>query len=202
MGSNSKETRYDEYLAKLELEYFFPDLFKNLEIKDKPDLIGDDVGVEVTIAINHKNLEMDSLYSKIGTNKLKSEKKAIKKIEEYGGVLKGGILSHPVMNDDFINISNSFRGKLEKLNSGDYHILDNMYIFISDWIFADKKMLNLGLEEAMRIQNKYETHFKALIVRVPSYLYFMDLNKGTYRIIKYNSEIQCKLSNEAAKQCN
>ena len=58
---------YDECYAKIILETFFPELFHNLEIKDKPDLIDTQhkIGIEVTNATSKKEREILSLSSRI-----------------------------------------------------------------------------------------------------------------------------------------
>lgn len=63
----SDETAYEEIYARLVLEYFMPDCFNNLIIKDKPDLQGRNIGIEVTTAVPRRNLELDGIYSKLNS---------------------------------------------------------------------------------------------------------------------------------------
>lgn len=195
-------TLYDEIYAKLFLEYFMPNCFKGLKRKDKPDLQGRNIGIEVTTAIPRQNLEMDNLYSKLNTGQVKEEKAVLNRIKKNGGQLKNGILSHPVMNDNFKNVLSAHKNKLDKLNSGNYTIFENQCLFITDWILASEEMLNQTLNDFVSQQQKYKVKFDLIIVCVPSYLYVFNLMQGEIRIIKYTSDIQYKIANDAAKLIN
>lgn len=85
---------YDECFAKLLLEQQFPDIFKDLELIDKPDLqnIKLDLGIEVTTAIEQNDLELDKLYIGLEYNLVNDRKSVIKKIESLGGKIHNGIL--------------------------------------------------------------------------------------------------------------
>ena len=76
----SEGTLYDEAYAKLVLEYFLPESCENLMMKDKPDLQNATTGIEVTTAISNKSMELDSLYSKLSTGKIKNEAAVIKEL--------------------------------------------------------------------------------------------------------------------------
>ncbi len=51
---NHTKLNYDECCAKLILEELFPKRYHKLALSDKPDLQGEEVGIEVTIANNQK----------------------------------------------------------------------------------------------------------------------------------------------------
>lgn len=196
----SKGTTYDEIYAKLVLEYFMPNCFNDLKRKDKPDLQGRNIGIEVTTAIPRQNLEMDNLYSKLYAGQVKEEKAVLNRIKKNGGQLKKGILSHPGMNDNFKNILSAHKNKLDKLNSGNYTIFENQCLFITDWILASEEMLNQALNDFIIQQQKYKLKFDLIIVCVPSYLYVFNLLQDEFRSIKYTSDIQYKLANDAMRQ--
>lgn len=76
-------TKYDwhECFAKIMLEYVLPKEFHELKIKDKPDLqnILLDIGIEVTTAVDEKDLEMDSLFTYLKSGLTRDKQKVIKK---------------------------------------------------------------------------------------------------------------------------
>lgn len=195
----SEGTLYDEAYAKLVLEYFFPESCKNLVMKDKPDLQNATTGIEVTTAISNKSMELDSLYSKLSSGKIKNEVAVVKRIEGNGGQLKNGILSHPVMNDDFKNILFAHKNKIDKLNSGNYKTFENNFLFIIDHILTDEKMLKQALNDFDKQQQNYKSKFDLIIVCVPSYLYVFDMLQSNIRCIDYPNDIQFKLANNAIK---
>ena len=186
----SDETAYDEIYARLVLEYFMPDYFNNLIRKDKPDLQGRNIGIEVTTAVPRRNLELDGIYSKLNSGVIKNEKAALNRIEKNRGRLQNGILSHPVMNDDFENILTSHKNKLEKLNSGNYTIFKQQCLFITDWILASDEMCKQALDDFVKQQLNYKIKFDVIIVCVPSNLYIFDLMKYNVKCIEYPSDIQ------------
>ena len=55
---------YDECCAKLTLEELFPERYAQLTLADKPDLQGQDVGIEVTVANDPKMQEALNKYKK------------------------------------------------------------------------------------------------------------------------------------------
>lgn len=66
-SSDHTKYRYDECFAKIVLEEFFPNKYKNLIIKDKPDLVDEsnNIGIEVVNAIPTKIHEAESCWMKI-----------------------------------------------------------------------------------------------------------------------------------------
>lgn len=196
----SDGTAYDEIYAKLVLEYFMPYYFNNLARKDKPDLQGRNVGIEVTTAIPRRSLELDGIYAKLNSGTIKNENAALNRIEKNRGQLQNGILSHPVMNDDFENILVAHKNKLEKLNSGNYTFFEHQCLFITDWILASEEMCKQALDDFVNQQQNYKSKFDVIIVCVPSNLYVFNLMKHSIKRIEYPSDIQYFLANKTGKQ--
>ena len=73
---------YHECLAKIVLEALFPNVFMDLELKDKPDLhnIEMKTGIEVTRAFNQKQERNENLFTKIAYGKIRDKEKAIEEI--------------------------------------------------------------------------------------------------------------------------
>lgn len=83
---NHTKLDYWECYAKVVLEHIFPNEFKNIEIKDKPDLQmkNGEYGIEVTRAEFKEQLEAESLYHKISYSEIDNIEKAIKKLKSVG----------------------------------------------------------------------------------------------------------------------
>lgn len=58
------QKRFDEYFAKVVLEYCFPERYHDLKVKDKPDLQGDGLGVEVKNCMPKEDAEAFNLWNK------------------------------------------------------------------------------------------------------------------------------------------
>ena len=57
---------FDEYFAKVVLEFCFPEKFANLQVLDKPDLqSGQDVGIEVTNCMPKEVAEAFNLWHRV-----------------------------------------------------------------------------------------------------------------------------------------
>ena len=73
-----RHTRYswEECYAKVVLEEFFKEKFKDLNIKDKPDLQNEvmSIGIECTVSIDKESIEAENLYSKLTYGKSKKSR--------------------------------------------------------------------------------------------------------------------------------
>lgn len=116
--------KYYECYAKIVLEELWPEEFIDLQLEEKPDLQSNDekYGVEVTIAIDEKQLEAESLYTCISYNRVRNEEYSLKKINKNGCKLVNGILAGRSGTDSFqlILILKAFNDKLNKLNGKEY----------------------------------------------------------------------------------
>ena len=133
LPSNTKY-KWLECFAKLMLERIIFNELNHLNIVDKPDLQNKtmNVGVEVTTAVDKKDLEMERLYTELEYGLIRDVEGASRKINKLGGKIINGILIHPGRTRTFQNIYKSFAGKVVLLNSGNYTIFKHNYIFITD----------------------------------------------------------------------
>lgn len=76
-SSEHTKHKYDECFAKIVLEEFFPNKYKNLIIKDKPDLVDEssNIGIEVVNAIPVELHETESCLMKIQSQMGKNGKR-------------------------------------------------------------------------------------------------------------------------------
>ena len=121
---------YDECRAKLILEEMFPNKYHNLIICDKPDLVGGDVGVEVTTANGEKYEKTVSNW--ISANNCNNIEKFIrykKKASELSGFeYKGGIQVWPNAVSSPDDIKNAIASKIKKVDN--YSELSRLELFI------------------------------------------------------------------------
>lgn len=122
-------TKWDYYecYAKLVLEQFYPNLYKDLKIRDCPDLVdvSKNVGIEVTSAISKRERETVNLWSnsRFEDNAEKRER-AERRLKKLGAKVDGGILVSPGIHYSLFcldqtpmkEIINAVQTKVVKLN--------------------------------------------------------------------------------------
>ena len=192
--------KWEECFAKLILESFLPKEFKKLSLKDKPDLQNEDhnLGIEVTMAVDKIDSELDRLYIGIEYNQVRNKEQAMKKIEKLGGKINRGILIHPGKSRSFSNVKRMLEKKLELLNNKNIKYFKHNYLFVIDELLIhDYELLPL-LTEFMNIQDKYKKKFERIYLYILwGELYEFDLKKQIYKIINVDREQIWKIGNEA-----
>lgn len=144
------QKRFNEYFAKVIIEYCYKDKYPGLIIADKPDLreIKSNVGIEVTYSIEEDRVEALRLKRLIphvnDYTKGKYQKKLdrIRRIHknpnyewEYKGAFENGI------EDSYLKeIFDCVRNKVDKLNSvnANYDELDSYELFINSAVPIDE----------------------------------------------------------------
>lgn len=196
--SDYLKTKYDECYAKIVLEELYPEEFIDLELKDKPDLQMENgkLGIEVVISEDKKDLEAESLYSKIEYGKVRNKGKAIEKIEKLESSYKDGILFSSG-KDSFDLIFGSFNTKINKLNGDGYANFKWNYLFTFSSIIADDRMIKEAIQEMQKIQASKERKFYKVFVLVPGDLYCLDLYNDCYERKPIDSKLQINTSGKA-----
>lgn len=132
---------YFECCAFLVLTEIFPNKYPKLEILDKPDLQGTEVGVEVTIANNRRFQEAQKNWSK--ANNCTDEKKKTKYIErmmQLGVVYTGGVQLWNIPPSSIECVKEAVDTKIEKLKKGGYKRFEyyELFIFADLWMYEEK----------------------------------------------------------------
>lgn len=133
--------RYGECVAKVFLEHYFEERYGVLDIQDKPDLYSpkNDIGIEVTEAIDHKKKEAEKMWSTISyLDDVNEKENHIKQMERLGFPFDSEEIQiwQTPMYEDGINskpydiLFSSLKRKLEKLKSGQYRKCSKYEIFI------------------------------------------------------------------------
>lgn len=182
--------RYEECYAKIVLEELYPKEFKNLEIKDKPDLQTSSCGIEVTIAEDEKQLESENLYASLPYIPIHEKEKVKQKIKKNGNEVEEYFMIGKPTTDSFSLIYERLRKKLMNLNKEGYSIFTNNYLFVFSSILAGQQMLIEAKDEMQNIQSKYEKKFDRVYVCVPQYCYFFDFKKNEYFITNISYPVQ------------
>lgn len=123
--SKRNQKRFDEYFAKVVLEYCFPERYHDLEVKDKPDLQGKGVGVEVTnctpsdVREGFVRCRRVRAAGKSATNRDLERIKQLRAVQitERGIVWNQGCYSDDLDKSPLRTFLNAVENKLEKLNS-------------------------------------------------------------------------------------
>ena len=133
---------YDECCAKITLEELFPARYQNLILADKPDLQGNEVGIEVTLADDCKKQEAVGNWVRANsTYDARIRDSAIERMRQLGVEYTGGIQSWPGFDTSFRQIENAVKKKIEKLKTGNYRIFPRyeLFVFTDIWLSPEKK---------------------------------------------------------------
>ncbi len=183
---------YDECRAKLILEELFPNRYCYLDLADKPDLQGENVGIEVTIANDPKWQELLSNWVK--ANHCKNQKdyeRRVGKMRESGVEYTGGTQVWPAFRPTFEFIRKAIEKKIEKLEKGEYKHFGSYELFI----FTDTYFFDYITEEAKNylfnksVSDYYKTVY---ILSEETELHIFDTEIGKYEIINIDCSEQTK----------
>lgn len=128
---------YDECCALLILKELFPDRYRVLEISDKPDLQGLNIGVEVTIADDRNHQEaLNNWVKAYNCDDEKRREQYIERMKQLGVTYTGGIQSWPGWNPSFKYVKEAVNTKIKKVKFGKYkHFLSyELFIFTDTWM--------------------------------------------------------------------
>lgn len=192
--------KYDECYAKIVLEKVVSESFKNLIIKDKPDLQSSDgsKGIEVTCAIDQDQMNAEKLYSKMENGLVRNKEGTKKTIEECGCTYKKGILIG-TGTDSFKLVLDALEKKLKIINQGGYATFNEYDLFIKSDIYSDAKMRQEALKSMVEISTEYKIIFNQIIVSVPHELYIFDLKTQECQVKNINSKVQYEMACSARK---
>ena len=139
-----KQKRYEEYFAKVVLEFCFPEKYSNLQVLDKPDLqSGQDVGIEVTNCMPKEAAEAFNLWHRVAKQGEQTPPRILERLEQLKDIvhLEGGSLiweQGSYINDDIDNspikeFIKAVAHKIEKLNdkNANYANLNSYDLFVN-----------------------------------------------------------------------
>lgn len=209
--------KYFEKYAQLTLEYCYKEIYKGLDLLDEPDLQSNEssVGIEVVRAMakplkkgkssiegnlydikkNYfgRNLTFDEMKAEIK----KEYPKYIKYLKEKNGYI---CINDP--NRDILyyikNIVYAIKIKTKKLNSGNYKIFDNNYLYI----FSSSSVLNeadirtiLSLEA--KVTSKFVLKYDVYFINCHHKLYIIDRKNIAINKIEINEAMLKKIDETA-----
>ncbi len=126
---------YDECCAKITLEELLPAQYQNLILADKPDLQGNEVGIEVTIADDRKKQEAVSNWVRANnTENKKIRDSAIERMRQLGVEFTGGIQGWPGLTHRFGRLKMLLRKRSKSCKpviTGLFHGMSCSYLRIS-----------------------------------------------------------------------
>lgn len=182
---------YDECWAKLVLEKMFPNRYVELQIKDKPDLqdVVHKVGIEVTSAVSQNNKEILALGTNLHYGLSKNQARDVERIEQLGGTYKNGFLcgcgwnykENQMKGSPYEVVTESFKKKIKKLNSGQYDALTQYDLFIYAEFFAENAMLQKVVDEFNTL-NCGERSFRYVYLLTIENIVIFDLNALGYHV--------------------
>lgn len=153
---------YDECCALLTLKECFPDEYSNLELNDKPDLQGEKVGVEVTIADDRIHQETLSNWVKaVSQEDDKKKEKYIERMAQLGTPYTGGVQTWPKWNPSFSDVKTAVISKLKKLRNGSYKSFPTyeLFVFTDAWIHEQIALEAIDFFNDNQVFNDYRKIF-------------------------------------------
>ena len=182
-------SKYEEYCAKLMLEQFCHEKYKNLLVRDKPDLwdLDNNVGIEVTSCIPEEERKAISIACEIRDSDNETKKaELIDKLEkgyrysEYGlehpmKILHWSGSEHPNIKETWCNaFFLSVDKKIKKLNSGNYREMAEYNLYVNSELFIEDWMPEKLIKEIDCLNCK-DKKFSYVYLVALGYLYVFDL---------------------------
>ena len=113
------------------LTELFPNQYSDLEIKDRPDLQSDEVGVEVTIADDRKHQEALNNWVKAYNCEDETKKqKYVERMQQLGVKYTGGVQTWGNYMPSVKMIYEAINKKIAKIENGNYRKYDKNEVFI------------------------------------------------------------------------
>ena len=195
-----RHTKYswEECYAKVVLEEFFKEKFKDLNIKDKPDLQNEvlSIGIECTVSIDKESIEAENLYSELTYGKSRNPDKCKERIKRLGG----NITEYSMFESSTVSLKSilgAVKTKLKKLNGNGYKIFEKNYLLIRDCIYIPNQQIK-GLQYSIGlIQSKYPVEFDKIYILLNSKLIELNMIDYTNKCIEFDSNTQYELAEKA-----
>lgn len=178
---------YDECYAKLVLEKFFPDEYKNLELSDRPDLRDNarNIGVEVTSAYPPHMQEALFIGADIPYRSEEEKEKGLNQLGKLGyeytqyGMFSPSF-SYTWAGNTYPDIENALcapiievvKKKLDKLNAGGYDELQQYNLFIQTEPSIDEWMPPKIMERLLTLSNREKRYSVVYVLAVTNLLIF------------------------------
>ena len=179
---------FDEYFAKVVLEFCFPERYHDLEVKDKPDLQGKEVGVEVTICTPSTVVQAFKAWYKALKYGGKPPKKQKDVYLEKGKLIwNQGVYDDSIENSPLQQFINSVSKKLERLNNknANYAELNSYELFVNSALDIDTGDLKIKLailEELQKLNTKLKKFDKIYLLVINKTMIVFDLVNNIFEI--------------------
>ena len=197
--SDHTKLDYDECCAKLILEELFPERYSNLIIADRPDLQGDNVGIEVTIADAPEYREMLANWNKAYNSQNDKQKEhCVQRMDQMGAKYNGGVQVWPGYAPKFDMTKKAVDTKIQKLKKGLYGSFNRneLFIFTDTWYYD-------GLIETAKqyfFNNYVSDCYKTIYLLSEGLnLHIFETENSIYRQIKIDYLEQCNRNRRARK---
>lgn len=167
---------YDECCALLVLKELFPDRYSTLEILDKPDLHGVNVGVEVTIADDKNHQEaLKNWVKAYHCDDEKKRKRYIERMKQLGVEYTGGIQFWPERESSLKYVKESVNTKIGKLKSRNYEGFPSyeLFIFTDTWM---RENILKEMEKFLAVSNVFKYFNRVYVFEQESNLHIFEEN--------------------------
>ena len=189
---------FDEYFAKVVLEFCFPEKYSKLQVLDKPDLqSGQDVGIEVTNCMPKEVAEAFNLWHRVAKQGDQTPPRILERLQQLDMVqLENGKLiwnqgtyTENIENSPLRTFIDAVASKVEKLNSpsANYADLKSYELFVNsalDIDTGDLKTILAILEKLKEVNTKSKKCDMVYLIAINKTMFVFDLVNSSF-IIKY-----------------
>lgn len=195
--------RYEECYAKVILEHF--GIYMDLVIQDRPDLydLKNDIGVEVTEAIEQSKKEATKLWYTMKKHPLPKRIRNMERMQQLGYEYQGGIqlwggkdYTNGINSSVYNIIYDSIRTKEEKLNSGNYKMCKQNNLFLLTEIMIKDEWEYKLLLKVKEIISDFKLKFNNVYILFQNDLVELQIDNEYIRSFEIN-EFQSVLANNA-----
>lgn len=185
---------FDEYFAKMVLEFCFPEKYSKLQVLDKPDLqSGQGIGIEVTNCMPKEVAEAFNLWHRVAKQGEQTPPRILERLQQLDMVqLKNGKLiwdqgtyTENIENSPLQTFVDAVACKVEKLNSpnASYAELKSYELFVNSALdIADSsrvwKTLSLLLSRIAQINTQARKFDFVYLITINQSLVIFDMKQG------------------------
>lgn len=199
------QKRFDEYFAKVVLEYCFPERFVDLKIADKPDLRqGCQIGIEVTNCMPKEAVEAFNLWRRAAKQGEQTPPRILERIEQLKDIVhlegnsliweQGSYINDDISNSPIKEFIKAVGSKVERLNNsnanyeemGSYELFVNSAIDVSTYnqIFAI-------LKRTIELNDKPKKFDNIYLITIGQKLIVFNVKENTFAIKYLYSRLNC-----------
>lgn len=190
------QKRFDEYFAKVVLEYCFPERFVDLKIADRPDLrYGDLIGIEVTNCMPKEAVEAFNLWHRAAKQDEQTPPRIFERLEQLKDIVhleensliweQGSYMNDDINNSPIKEFIKAVGSKVERLNNSDanYEEMGSYELFVNSAIdVSTYNQIFAILKRTIELNNKPKKFDNIYLITIGQKLIVFNVKENTFAI--------------------